>query len=246
MKKLISVVSILMVLAVLIPSVTLAADPPDTVVDVVVVSGGNVDVNLNVSGGSSNISVDGVNLSSTFNGLGDEIYAVASSLRKLTEMYNKNTPLTQKQIDDMKGILNLLSDATAKLIVNQSSMGRTIDSNKDVTSQALVELQTNINTVYKELESLGNAIKLNNGSNLSEQAKLSAELTTLSERLDVLSNDTKSNLEMLANVANGLSTESNNLSDKVDKAIRIAVIATIVAVASLISVAVILVNRKAK
>jgi regulator of replication initiation timing len=239
MKKLISIIGILMVLSILIPSVVLASDPTETEVDVVVVSGGDVKVNLDVNSTTSNIIVDGVNIRGAMGEVSAGVSEVYVSLRDLWNSYNKSTPLTQKQIDDMKNILNLLSDATAKLIMTQDVMEHTAGNNDYIMHQSLAEMQGSINTLYEETVALETTIKSNYDSNFAGQ-------TELAKKFDMLSNDSLSNFQTQANAINNFNIKTEELHGKADKATRVAVIASIIAVLSLVFSVVMLVKGKAK
>lgn len=242
MKRLLSVLGIVLSLVILSPMVAFADDPPGTKVDVVVISGGDVDLGVDITaGGNSTVTIDGVDIQSTLNninsGLGavggnisylyGELWKAQASLESLWKTYNEGLPITQKQIDDMKQVINLLSDATAMLIVKQNTTNLDISNRYITTLRSLADLQKKIDELNSELGTLE-----------AGQARFTTEFSTFAS-------DTKINYETLVNAVNDLNVKAKEQKIKTDGAMRVAVIASVVAAISLI-LGVYGVTRKAK
>lgn len=219
MKRFLGILGIVISLVILTPMVALADPPPDTKVEVVVISGGDVDVNLDVTAPSANIIVDGVDIKSTLDdvnrGLGavsgnigylySELWEAQASLESLWKTYNEGVPLTQKQIDEMKQVINLLSDATAILIVKENALRVDSDSRNSATSWSLANLQTGVKELNMELDTLE-----------AEQAKSAAAFNSFAS-------DTKINYETLVNAINDLKVQDRDQKIRIDGLVRLVI-----------------------
>jgi 5'-3' exonuclease len=162
-----------------------------------------------------------------------DINALQSGLATLITAYNTNVPLTQKEIDDLRQTMNLLSTATAKLITVQGTMGQAIDNNEGATqvsltdlNQSLVSLQQSLDTIYAEAATLKAKIDANQTDVTSEQAKFAAAF-------DTFTSDTKANYGVLVNAVNNLNEQASEQKARTDTVMKIAIAASVVAVISL-------------
>jgi hypothetical protein len=238
-KKLLGILAA--VVLVLVPASVFASDP--TNVDVVVVSGGGVEVNLDVTAGVSTVTIDGVPLYSTIQGLGGDITGVALELRALQAAYSKSLGTVQDTIKYLQQVTDLLTQAEAKLITNQSSMGQTYDYNFSVTDRNIKSLQGQIAALLQTADKLKEEIDDNLALSASvvDLQKLADELNAL--ELNTFMADVKANYQTLTDAVNVLNQQATESQEKTETATRIAVLAVIVALAVFVFSAVVLSKR---
>jgi len=230
-KKLFSIFGIVLSLVILSPAVALADDPPappSTDVNVVVVTSDGVNLNVDISaGGNVNATVDGTNLNNAIGMIGlqichlsDMIVLTQNNLKTLQTTEGIDIAAVQQSIGDMKQVVNLLSDATAKLIVTQGAMGQTIDNNNNTTLQSLVALQKGLNALNADIANLDSSLETEIGNNQSA--------------FNTFVTDTKTNYQTLVDAVNNLSQQATDQKIKTDGLVRDLIVVGSVTVVSLI------------
>lgn len=141
-------------LTLLIPSLALAADPPDTQVNVAVVTPGDVDLDVGVSaGGDVNVTVDGIDMKQTA-AIAQEAFNRANSPTNFFGdyyLYWRITgigPRIEGQIAELQALAGLLVNSQAKLINEQGSL--TSENGKLLSK--IESLGKSINSSIKELQ----------------------------------------------------------------------------------------------
>jgi hypothetical protein len=161
----VAMVSLLVVLISSTPA--LAADPPDTNVDVGVVTPGDLDLNVDVeAGGNVNAIIDGIELDGVAHdaSLGSQAYSWWANADDMKDYlyYWERTGLkatTENRFATIEELINMLLDAQAKLItLNGSNQGRISSVTSKLEgidremSAVLPELQEHLSIVTEQVD----------------------------------------------------------------------------------------------
>jgi len=192
-------------------STALAADPPDTQVNVGVVTPGNVDLNVGINaGGNTNVTVDGTNMqqvANTANAAYDRAYHV-DSLGDL--IINWKVSGLQKRVEgsisDLQNISSLIINAQAKLIQDNKDSNTKISSIESSTSQLSNAIDSNKKEIDTTISHLQTSVAMMDTSSVARDNKAEVDIHNLQQKVND-QNDTIGSLQ----------TQQNYLTSKLDE-----------------------------
>jgi TolA-binding protein len=256
MKKVLAVLLVTLLL-VLIPGVALAADPTDSPVTIYLdVSGGgavNTNVNLTGSAVNTNVNLSGSTVNANVNGstlanlhdvqnMGNSLYGNIAGTA--ADLQNAKVALTSliyqvKTYEDTTNqgqnqTINLYGDAITKLITDLSNLKNTQALDSYSANSNIQDLQAQFDSINGDIATLNGEMTSNQATDMEGITSLTAYVEQLETSFNNLTGDTKTNYQVLADALNSANQSITTQKIKADQATKIAIIASVVALFSLI------------